>query len=107
MICAKMFAKHQISLPRDSKIIQMPYPRAKAINQIAALCPPPSACRLDIDRCIIQALLSQQINGHYTNCGDGEEKYSLSMLFFQGYNKLIYMHVSISIFTTTVSFVLC
>ena len=42
-----------------SKIIQMPYPRAKAIDQIPALClppppppPPPSHRRLDINRCI-------------------------------------------------------
>ena len=39
--------------PRESKIIQMPYPRAKAINQNPALCPgPPTPRRLDIDRCI-------------------------------------------------------
>ena len=36
----------------ESKIIQMPYPRAKAIDQIPALCPaspppPPSLRRLD------------------------------------------------------------
>ena len=39
--------------PRDSRIIQMPYFRAKAIDQIPALCPPPLPVRrLDIDRCI-------------------------------------------------------
>ena len=48
---------------------------------------PPPPCQLDIDRCNIKALLSQQIDGHYINGGDGVEKYSLSMLFFQGYNK--------------------
>ena len=37
--------KIEISLPRDSKIIQMPYPWAKAIDQNPALCPafPPLA----------------------------------------------------------------
>ena len=35
--------KIQISLPRDSKIIQMPFPLAKAIDQNPSL---------DIDRCI-------------------------------------------------------
>ena len=44
--------KHPYS--RDSKIIQMPYPRAKATDQIPALCPASSPRRLDIDRCIIQ-----------------------------------------------------
>ena len=37
--------------PRDSKIIQMPYTRAKAIDQIPPYAPPPP-CRLDIDGCI-------------------------------------------------------
>ena len=38
---------------RESKIIQMPYPRAKVIDQIPALCPAsPPPRRLDIDRCI-------------------------------------------------------
>ena len=41
MICGQKF-KYPYS--RDSKIIQMPYPRAKAINQIPT--------RLDIDGCI-------------------------------------------------------
>ena len=31
--------KFKYPYSRDSKIIQMPYPRAKAIDQIAALCP--------------------------------------------------------------------
>ena len=31
--------KFKYPYPRDSKIIQMPYPGAKAINQIPALCP--------------------------------------------------------------------
>ena len=38
-------ARTKIQISRDSKIIQMPYPRAKAIDQIPALCPasnPPS-----------------------------------------------------------------
>ena len=35
--------KFKYSYSRDSKIIQMPYPRAKAIDQIPALCPPPPA----------------------------------------------------------------
>ena len=40
MICGQMFAKIQIyPYPQDSKIIQLPYPRAKAIDQIPALCP--------------------------------------------------------------------
>ena len=37
--------KFKYPYPQDSKIIQMPYPRAKAINQIPAVCPtfpPPS-----------------------------------------------------------------
>ena len=49
--------KFNYPYPRDSKIIQMPYPRAKAIDQNPALCPAsPSPQhplrRLDIDRCI-------------------------------------------------------
>ena len=42
MICGQKF-KYPYS--RNSKIIQMPYPRAKAIDQIPALCPasPPPA----------------------------------------------------------------
>ena len=43
--------KFKYPYPRDSKIIQMPYPRAKAIDQKPALCPPHPR-RLDIDRCI-------------------------------------------------------
>ena len=40
--------KFKYPYPRDSKIIQMPYPRAKAIDQNPALCPasphpPPTA----------------------------------------------------------------
>ena len=48
MICGQKF-KYPFS--RDSKIIQILYPRAKAIDQISALCPasPPPAY---IDRCI-------------------------------------------------------
>ena len=42
-----------IPTPEDSKIIQMPYLRAKAIDQNPALCPT-FPRRLDIDRCIIQ-----------------------------------------------------
>ena len=41
--------------PRARRVIQMPYFRAKAIDQIPALCPPsplPPVRRLDIDRCI-------------------------------------------------------
>ena len=46
---------------QDSKLIQTPYPRAKAIDQVPALCPtclpsittpPAHLWRLDIDRCI-------------------------------------------------------
>ena len=46
--------KFQYPYPRDGKIIQMPYPWAKAIDQNPALCPdsPPLPRRLDIDRCI-------------------------------------------------------
>ena len=46
--------KFKYPYPWDSKIIQMPYPRAKAIDQNPALCPasPPPRRRLDIDRCI-------------------------------------------------------
>ena len=42
MICGQKF-KYPYS--QNSKIIQMPYPRAKAIDQIPALCPasPPPA----------------------------------------------------------------
>ena len=50
--------KFKYPYPRDSKIIQMPYPRAKTIDQNPALCPaspPPTPRRLDIDRCIILA----------------------------------------------------
>ena len=45
--------KFKYPYPWDSKIIQMPYPRAKAIDQIPALCPAFSH-RLDTDRCTIQ-----------------------------------------------------
>ena len=44
--------KFRYPYPRDSKKIQMPYPRAKAIDQNPALCPASPARRLDIDRCI-------------------------------------------------------
>ena len=54
MICGQKF---KYPYTRDSKIIQMPYPRAKVIDQIPALSPaspspPPFPRRLDIDRCI-------------------------------------------------------
>ena len=46
--------KFKYPYPRDSKIIQMPYPWAKAINQNPALCPAsPPPRRLDIDKCIM------------------------------------------------------
>ena len=50
--------KFKYPYPLDINIIQMPYPRAKAIDQIPAICPapPPSPRRLDIDRCIIRQL---------------------------------------------------
>ena len=35
----KGLQKFKYPYPRDSKIIQMPYPQAKVINQIPALCP--------------------------------------------------------------------
>ena len=40
--------KFEYPYSRDSKIIQMPYPRAKAIDQIPALCPasPPAGLTL-------------------------------------------------------------
>ena len=48
--------KFKYPYPRDSKIIQMLYPRAKAIDQNPSLCPAspplPPPRRLDIDRCI-------------------------------------------------------
>ena len=44
--------KFRYPYPRDSKKIQMPYPRAKAIDENPALCPASPPCRLDIDRCI-------------------------------------------------------
>ena len=48
MICGQKF---KYPYYRDSKIIQIPYPRAKAIYQNPALCPA-SPRRLDIDRYI-------------------------------------------------------
>ena len=59
MICGhrhKQKFKHHY--PGNSKIIQMPHPGAKAINQTPALCPtfpnprPPRPHQLDIQRCI-------------------------------------------------------
>ena len=44
---------------RDSKIIQMPYPQAKAIDQIPAQCPTSPPCQLDIELFMI---LSYQWN---------------------------------------------
>ena len=44
--------KFKYPYPRDSKIIQMPYPGAKAVDQNPALCPASPPRRLDIDRCI-------------------------------------------------------
>lgn len=53
--------KFKYPYPRDSKIIQMPYPWAKMIDQIPALCPvSPLPCWLDIDRCITW------VNDHHT-----------------------------------------
>ena len=54
MICGHEHEqKFRYSYPRDSRRIQMPYPRANAIDQNPALCPaPPPPRRLDIDRCI-------------------------------------------------------
>ena len=52
MICGHgQQQKFKYPYPRDSKIIQMLYPRAKTINQNPALCLA-SPRRLDIDRCI-------------------------------------------------------
>ena len=45
----KGLQKFKYPYPWDSKIIQMPYPRAKAIDQIPALCPA-SPRRLIIDK---------------------------------------------------------
>ena len=40
MVCAHGHEqKFKYPNPRDSKIIQMPYPRAEAIDQIPVLCP--------------------------------------------------------------------
>ena len=40
MICGHGHEQQfKYAYPRDSKIIQMPYPRAKAIDEIPALCP--------------------------------------------------------------------
>ena len=49
MICGQKF---KCPYSRESKINQVPFPRAKAIDQIPALCPapPPSHRRLDIDK---------------------------------------------------------
>ena len=45
--------KFKYPYPRDSKIIRMPYPRAKAIDQNPTLYPAPPPPRwLDIDKCI-------------------------------------------------------
>ena len=53
MICGHRHEqKFRYPYPRDSKKIQVPYQRAKAIDQKPALCPPPPPRQLDIDRCI-------------------------------------------------------
>ena len=53
MICGQGHEqKFKYPYPRDSKIIQMPYPRAKVIDQNSALCPASPPRRLDIDSCI-------------------------------------------------------
>ena len=56
MICGHWHKqKFKYPYPWDNKTILMPYPWAKAIDQIPALCPaspPPLPHRLDIDRCI-------------------------------------------------------
>ena len=46
--------KFRYPYPRDTKKIQLPNPRAKAIDQNPTLCPEslPPPRRLDIDRCI-------------------------------------------------------
>ena len=44
--------KFRYPYPWDSKKTQMPYPRAKAIDQNPALCPASPPRLLDIDRCI-------------------------------------------------------
>ena len=54
MICGHGHGqKFKYPYSRESKIIQMAYPRAKAMDQIPALCPASPPRRLDIDRCII------------------------------------------------------
>ena len=51
MICGHWHEqKFKYPYPQDSKVIKMPYPRAKAINQIPALCPA-SPRPIDNDRC--------------------------------------------------------
>ena len=58
MICGhRQEQKFKYPYSWDSKIIQMPYSQAKAIDQISALCSafPPPYRRLDIDRCIVEA----------------------------------------------------
>ena len=55
MICGHRHEqKFRYPYPRDSKKIQIPYPRAKVIDQNPALCPAsrPPPPQLDIDRCI-------------------------------------------------------
>ena len=59
--------KFRYPYPRDSKKIQMPYPRAKAIDQNPTLwlaSPPPH--QLDIDRCI-SPLLRNQVRKTWLN----------------------------------------
>ena len=53
--------KFKYPYPRDSKIIQMPYPRAKAIDQNPSLCPASPLRRLDIDRSIKMILASPEV----------------------------------------------
>ena len=71
MICGQGHKqKFKYPYPRDSKIIQMPYPRAKAINQNPALCPASPPRRLDIDRCINQMPRAKRLSSKTTDLGE-------------------------------------
>ena len=57
--------KFKYRYSRDRKIIQMPYPRAKAIDQIPALCPPSPSLLFFVPIGLVSTLICKYIYGFW------------------------------------------